>query len=75
MTMEIQDRLEAVRELHQELTTLLESRLVAIEKLCSDLENHIDAFRKLLDKKPRSNASLESLKLGMFICRCWKARS
>lgn len=62
--MELQDKLDGVRELHQELTALLESRLVVVEKLCLDLEHHIDEFRKLLDKSPRSEASRQSLASG-----------
>lgn len=57
-------QLSAVRSLHHELTSAVEARLVAIERLCQDLENHIDAFRKLLDKTGRSDAGRQALAKG-----------
>lgn len=62
--MKAQDELDGLRGLHQDLIALSESRLASVEKLWIDLEAHIEAFRKLLDKPPKNNASRQKLSTG-----------
>ena len=62
--MEGDDSLERLRGLHQDLIALGESRLRNIEKLWTDLEAHIDDFRKLLDKKGKDDKSRKALQSG-----------
>lgn len=56
--------LEALELLQKDLIALSESRLHYVERLWAQLENHIDEFKKLLDKPPRNNASREKLSKG-----------
>ena len=62
--MDNEDTVAAIQGLHQDLVALSESRLPAVEKLCYDLENNIEAFRTLLEKKPKSEASRNALVAG-----------
>jgi nuclear pore complex protein Nup205 len=59
------DELKAIKDLHQELIFLSTSQLPNIEKLCGDLEAHIEAFRKLLDKPAKSESSRKTLQSGL----------
>ena len=65
--MDNEDTVAAIQGLHQDLVALSESRLPAIEKLHNDLERNIDAFRTLLDKKAKSEASRNALVAGTSI--------
>lgn len=62
--MKAQDELNGLRGLHQDLIALSESRLASVEKLWIDLEAHIEAFRKLLNKPPKNDASRQKLSTG-----------
>ena len=64
-----QDNLDSLRDLHQDLIALSESRLANIERLCVDLEAHIDEFKRLLDKPPRNDASRSIVLSGALRCR------
>jgi nuclear pore complex protein Nup205 len=58
--------LESIQELHADLLALSESRLSNIEKLQTQLVDHIKDFKALLDKKIRNNQSREALSTGTF---------
>jgi hypothetical protein len=56
--------LESLQALHADLLALSESRLLNIERLGNQLDAHIKDFRALLDKKPRSDQSRQTLGAG-----------
>ena len=56
--------LESLRGLHQDLIALEASQLRNIDKLCADLEAHIQAFKELLEKPSKSDTSRTKLKSG-----------
>ena len=56
--------LESLQALHADLLALSESRLLNIERLGNQLDAHIKDFRALLDKKPRSDQSRQTLGTG-----------
>ncbi len=62
--MEASVRLESLRGLHQDLVAFEEGRLRNIDKLCEDIKAHVEAFRKLLDKSQKSDASRAKLSSG-----------
>lgn len=51
--------------LYQDLSSISEQPLLNIERLCVELENGIEAFRRLLDKPPKSNASRQAVLSGI----------
>ena len=53
--------IDGLRGLHQDLIALTEGQLHRIDTLQAELEAHIEAFRKLLDKSPKNNASRQQL--------------
>ena len=59
------EKIVAIQALHADLAALSEFRIPNIEKLCAELDAHIEAFRNLLDHKPKSDASRAKLKNGM----------
>ncbi|KAL2075236.1 hypothetical protein VTL71DRAFT_179 [Oculimacula yallundae] len=56
--------LESLQALYADLLALSESRLSSIERLGAQLDAHIRDFKNLLDKKPRSDQSRQSLATG-----------
>lgn len=58
------DALGGLRGLYQDLSTISESSIPNIERLCIELEAHLQDFRKLLDKPPKNNASRQSILSG-----------
>ena len=62
--MEESDFLDGLRGLFQDLSALSDSSLVNIDRLCVELETHIDDFRKLLDKPGKNNASRQAVMSG-----------
>ncbi|PBP25297.1 nuclear pore complex subunit [Diplocarpon rosae] len=56
--------LESLQALYTDLLALSESRLSSIERLGAQLDAHIKDFKNLLDKKPRSEQSRQSLATG-----------
>ncbi|KAL9012478.1 MAG: hypothetical protein Q9173_002763 [Seirophora scorigena] len=62
--MEAPLELESLRILHQDLIALEEGHLRNIDKLCEEIRGHIEAFRKLLDKSQKSEASRSKLTSG-----------
>ena len=63
--MTAQESLEALKGLHQDLIALSESRLATVERLWTDLEGHIEAFKKLLDKSSKNAVSRKAVSSGM----------
>ena len=62
--MEGTHELESLRSLHQDLIALELGQLQHIDKLCDELRSHVEAFRKLLDKPTKSDASRAKLNSG-----------
>ena len=58
--------LESFQALHTELLALSEKRLRAVDRLEALLQAHIQGFKSLLDKKPRSEQSRRSIESGML---------
>ena len=58
--------LENLRSLQRDLLDFSELRLTNIDRLLSNLDAHIQAFRDLLDKPARSEASRRTLNAGMY---------
>ncbi|KAK0123636.1 hypothetical protein ONS95_008651 [Cadophora gregata] len=56
--------LESLQALYADLLALSQSRLSSIERLGAQLDAHIRDFKNLLDKKPRSDQSRQSLATG-----------
>lgn len=63
--MDSAESLVGLRGLYQDLSALSDSSLVNIDRLRVELETHIHAFRSLLDKPTKSNASRQSVLSGM----------
>lgn len=57
--------LESLQALHQDLIALEEGQLRNIDKLCDEIRAHVEAFRRLLDKPPKSDASRTKLNSGI----------
>jgi nuclear pore complex protein Nup205 len=58
------DLLGGLRGLYQDLSTISEASIPNIERLCMELEAHLDDFRKLLNKAPKNNASRQAVLSG-----------
>ena len=56
--------LMGLRELHQDLVALEETRLVNIDRLWAELEARVNEFRQLLDKPGKADSSRKSLQSG-----------
>lgn len=69
--MEALAELDGLRILHQDLIALGDGQLRNIDKLCDELKSHVEAFRKLLDKPPKSDASRKKLNLGNITFPCF----
>jgi nuclear pore complex protein Nup205 len=55
---------ESFQALHADLLALSETRLLSVERLEDQLRAHINDFRALLEKKPRSDQSRAKLATG-----------
>ena len=64
LRMDERESLVGLRGLYQDLSALSESSLVNVDRLCVELETHIDDFRKLLDKPTKNNASRQAVLSG-----------
>ncbi|PKY03551.1 cullin-4B [Aspergillus campestris IBT 28561] len=62
--MEERDSLVGLRGLYQDLSAVSDPSFVHIERLRSELEIHIQDFRKLLDKPTKSNSSRQIVLAG-----------
>lgn len=61
---ELQDIRDGLRGLYQDLSAISDGHLDNVERLCLELETHIQDFRKLLDKPAKSNASRQAVLSG-----------
>lgn len=61
---ELHDNLAGLRVLYQDLSALTDASIPKIERLCVELEAHIDDFRKLLDKPGKNNTSRQTVLSG-----------
>lgn len=61
---DLHDNLASLRGLYQDLSAASDGSLVAIDRLCMELETHIEDFRKLLDRPAKSNASRQTVVSG-----------
>ncbi|KAI2682434.1 hypothetical protein DTO027I6_1058 [Penicillium roqueforti] len=61
---ELQDTRNGLRGLYQDLSALSNSQLPNVDRLCFELETHIQDFRKLLDKPAKNNASRQAVLSG-----------
>jgi nuclear pore complex protein Nup205 len=58
------DSLQTLEGLHRDLCALIDNRLPALDRLVHNLEQHIETFKALIDKKPQSDASRKTLNGG-----------
>lgn len=58
------DGLDRLRNLHRDLVQLNESRLPNIERLVTELETHIEDFKRVLDKAAKNDKSRHTLLSG-----------
>lgn len=63
--MEGPDTLAGFQGLFQDLSALSSSSVFNIERLREQLDAHIDAFQKLLDRPRKSNTSRQTVLSGM----------
>lgn len=56
-----------LRGLYQDLSAVSDGHLDNVERLCFELETHIQDFRKLLDKPAKNNASRQAVLSGKSI--------
>lgn len=61
--------LDGLQALHRELVAACEHRFESLHQLEQELDAHAEAFKKLLDKRPRSNASRDAVKTGSLYMR------
>jgi hypothetical protein len=58
------DSLGGLRGLYQDLSAIPDSPMVNVERLCLELETHIEDFRKLLTKASKNDTSRKSVLSG-----------
>lgn len=58
--------LDGLEALHRELVAACEHRFESLHLLEQELDAHAEAFKKLLDRRPRSNASRDAVKTGLL---------
>ncbi|KAF2031203.1 hypothetical protein EK21DRAFT_111239 [Setomelanomma holmii] len=59
-----EDSLAALQGLHRDLCAHIDLQLPVLERLIQNLEAHLEDFKALLDKKPKSDASRQTLSAG-----------
>ncbi|KAJ5587426.1 uncharacterized protein N7459_003191 [Penicillium hispanicum] len=64
---ELHENLAGLRGLYQDLSAVSDASFGNIERLCLQLETHIDDFRRLLDKPAKSIASRQSVLSGKLM--------
>ncbi|KAJ5152275.1 hypothetical protein N7492_010570 [Penicillium capsulatum] len=66
---DLHESLAGLRGLYQDLSVASDGGLEAIDRLCMELETHIEDFRKLLDRPAKNNTSRQSVVSGKItIC-------
>lgn len=63
---ELHDNLAGLRVLYQDLSAVSDDSIPKIDRLCIELEAHIQDFRKLLDKPTKNNTSRQTVLSGEF---------
>ena len=58
------DSLAALQGLHRDICALIENRLPALDRLLQSLENHLEEFKTLVDKKGKNDTSRQALASG-----------
>jgi nuclear pore complex protein Nup205 len=58
------DSLEALQGLYRDLVLFSERRLPLVERLATELQDRLEDFRSLLQKKPRSASSRTAVQSG-----------
>ena len=58
------DKVAAIQALYQDLLDLSENHIPIIERLQAELQAHVEAFKQLLDHKPKDAGSRAKLKQG-----------
>ena len=58
------DSLDQLEGLHQDLVAVTESRLSALERVLTELEDRVKEFRALLDHPKKSDASRGKIQSG-----------
>ena len=58
------DKLTAIEGLHSDLSGLSNHQITVIDRLLDDLDNHVEALRKLLIRTPKSNQSRAQVASG-----------
>lgn len=61
---ELHDNLAGLRVLYQDLSAVSDDSIPKIDRLCIELEAHIEDFRKLLDKPAKNNTSRQTVLSG-----------
>jgi nuclear pore complex protein Nup205 len=61
---ELQGIRNGLRGLYQDLSAISDGNLSNVDRLCLELETHIQDFRKLLDKPAKNNASRQAVLSG-----------
>jgi nuclear pore complex protein Nup205 len=61
---ELQGIRDGLRGLYQDLSAISDGNLHNVDRLCLELETHIQDFRKLLDKPAKNNASRQAVLSG-----------
>ena len=62
--MEAEGGLESLRALHRDLIALEDGQIRNIDRLCNELKAHVEAFKNLLDRPAKSDASRKKLESG-----------
>jgi nuclear pore complex protein Nup205 len=58
------DSLRALEGLHRDFVALADPDLSNLERLLQNLENHLDDFKALIDKKSKNDTSRQALNSG-----------
>ena len=62
------DSLQALEALHRDLCALIDNRLNTLDRLRQNLEDHLDDFKSLVNKKGKNDQSRKTLSSGMRAC-------
>ena len=58
------EKLTAIEGLHSDLSGLSNHQITVIDRLLEDLDNHVEALRKLLSRTAKSNQSRDRIASG-----------
>lgn len=65
--MEERDPTNGLRGLYQDLSSLSDPSVLNIDRLCLELEAHIEDFKKLLDQPTKNNTSRQTVLSGRLL--------